>query len=73
MVGVGRVGGEEGGRSVERRFLGLWKNHLEERLLDQVQAQVPFTAPVWGNSRSTPQGMISDAQPLVKPSFWETK
>ena len=42
------------------------KNHLEERLLDQAQARASYTPPFGGHSRSIPQGMTCDAQPLVK-------
>ena len=41
-------------------------------LLDQVQAQAPCRSPFGGHLRSIPQGMVSDDQPLVKSSFWET-
>ena len=44
-------------------------NHLEERLLDQAQARASYTPPFWGHSRSIPQGMIFDVQPLVKSIF----
>ena len=46
----------------------LW-NHLEERLLDQAQAWASYTPLFWGHSRSIPQGMILDVQPLVKSLF----
>ena len=52
--------------------MGLWMqqppslNHLEERLLDQAQARVLYTSLFGGHSRSIPQGMILDVQPLVK-------
>ena len=44
------------------------KNHLEEKLLDQAQAQTPYPPPplLGGHLRSIPQGMILDVQPLVK-------
>ena len=42
------------------------KNHPEERLLDQAQARVSYTPLFGGHSRSIPQGMIFDVQPLVK-------
>ena len=45
------------------------ENHLEERLLDQAQAQASYTPPFGGHSRSIPQGMIFDVQPLVKSLF----
>ena len=45
------------------------KNHLEERLLDQAQARASYTPLFWGHSRSIPQGMILDVQPLVKSLF----
>ena len=44
-------------------------NHLEERLLDQAQARAAYTPLFWGHSRSIPQGMILDVQPLVKSLF----
>ena len=46
-------------------------NHLEERLLDQAQARMSYTPPppFGGHSRSIPQGMILDVQPLVKSLF----
>ena len=47
-------------------FMG---NHLEERLLDQAQARASYTPLFWGHSRSIPQGMILDVQPLVKSLF----
>ena len=47
----------------------LGKNHLEERLLDQAQARASYTPLFWGHSRSIPQGMILDVQPLVKSLF----
>ena len=39
-----------------------WTNHLEEKLLDQVQAQTPYTPPhtFGGHSHSIPQDMILD-------------
>ena len=46
-----------------------YKNHLEERLLDQAQARASYTPLFWGHSRSIPQGMILDVQPLVKSLF----
>ena len=33
----------------------------------------PQPAPFWGHLCSIPQWVISDVQPLVKSSFWETK
>ena len=45
------------------------KIHLEERLLDQAQARASYTPLFWGHSRSIPQGMILDVQPLVKSLF----
>ena len=45
------------------------QNHLEERLLDQAQARAAYTPLFWGHSRSIPQGMILDLQPLVKSLF----
>ena len=47
----------------------LRQNHLEERLLDQAQARASYTPLYWGHSRSIPQGMIFDVQPLVKSLF----
>ena len=47
----------------------LTENHLEERLLDQAQARAAYTPLFWGHSRSIPQGMILDVQPLVKSLF----
>ena len=47
----------------------ILQNHLEERLLDQAQARASYTPFFWGHSRSIPQGMILDAQPLVKSLF----
>ena len=44
-------------------------NHLEERLLDQAQARASYTPLFGGHSRSIPQGMILDVQPLVKSLF----
>ena len=44
-------------------------NHLEERLLDQAQARASCSPLFWGHSRSIPQGMILDVQPLVKSLF----
>ena len=44
-------------------------NHLEERLLDQARAWASYTPLFWGHSRSIPQGMILDVQPLVKSLF----
>ena len=44
-------------------------NHLEERLLDQAQARASCTPLFWGHSRSIPQGMILDVQPLIKSLF----
>ena len=35
----------------------VFGNHLEERLLDQAQAQTPYTPPIGGRSRSIPPGM----------------
>ena len=47
----------------------MLQNHLEERLLDQAQARASYTPLFWGHSRSIPQGMIFDVQPLVKSFF----
>ena len=44
-------------------------SHLEERLLDQAQARASYTPLFWGHSRSIPQGMVLDVQPLVKSLF----
>ena len=52
---------------VDSQILG--QNHLEERLLDQAQARAAYTPLFWGHSRSIPQGMILDVQPLVKSLF----
>ena len=46
-----------------------FRNHLEERLLDQAQARATYTPLFWGHPRSIPQGMILDVQPLVKSLF----
>ena len=51
----------------------LCGNHLEERLLDQAQARALYTPIFGGRSRSIPQGMILDVQPLVKSLFCPTK
>ena len=47
----------------------MGRNHLKERLLDQAQARASYTPLFWGHSRSIPQGMILDVQPLVKSLF----
>ena len=39
---------------------GKKRNHLEERLLDQVQARASYTPLFWGRSRSIPQCMVSN-------------
>ena len=44
-------------------------NHLEERLLAQARARASYTPLFGGHSRSIPQGMIFDVQPLVKSLF----
>ena len=44
-------------------------NHLEERLLDQAQARASYTPLFWGHSRSIPQGVIFNVQPLPKSFF----
>ena len=71
-------GGGEGGRGFWTQNLVYQKwpdqifpivNHLEERLLDQAQARASYTPLFWGHSRSIPQGMILDVQPLVKSLF----
>ena len=54
------------GQSIKKISFG---NHLEERLLDQAQARAAYTPLFWGHSRSIPQGMILDVQPLVKSLF----
>ena len=41
------------------------ENHLE----DQAQVRTPYTPLFWGHSRTIPQGMVPDVQPLVKSSF----
>ena len=46
--------------SMSVHFAVLYTNHLEERLLDQAQAQAPYNSPFWGHSYSIPQGMVSD-------------
>ena len=51
----------------------MWTNHLKERLLDQVQVHAPYNPLFWGRSRSIPQGMIFDVQPLVKSLFCPIK
>ena len=49
-------------------------NHLEDRLLDQAQAQTPYTPPLFGgHSHSIPQGMILDVQPSAKSFFCPIK
>ena len=48
-------------------------NQLEERLLDQAQAQTPYIPLLGGHLRSIPQGMILDVQPLVESLFCPTK
>ena len=55
--------------SRRRDRINLVPNHLEERLLDQAQARASYTPLFWGHSRSIPQGMILDVQPLVKSLF----
>ena len=55
--------------SAPPRSVFIYKNHLEERLLDQAQARASYTPLFWGHSRSIPQGMILDVQPLVKSLF----
>ena len=48
------------------------KKHLEERLLDQAQVRASYVVypPLFGgHSRSIPQGMMFDLQPLVKSFF----
>ena len=46
-------------------------NHKSPRrgLLDQAQVRTPYTPLFWGHSRTIPQGMVPDVQPLVKSSF----
>ena len=44
-------------------------NHLDERLLDQVHARASCIPLLGGHSRSIPQGMIIDVQPLVNNEF----
>ena len=53
----------------QETFAAFSVNHLEERLLDQAQARASYTPLFWGRSRSIPQGMIFDVQPLVKSFF----
>ena len=58
------------GRKAPRKKISpAMQNHLEERLLDQAQARASYTPLFWGHSRSIPQGMILDVQPLVKSLF----
>ena len=52
----------------EERFSVV--NHFEERFLDQAQARASYTPLFGGHSRSIPQGMILDVQPLVKSLFY---
>ena len=47
----------------------LQPNHLEERLSDQAPARASYTPLFWGHSRSIPQGMTFDVQPLVNSLF----
>ena len=56
-------------QSYRGNFKKIKANHLEERLLDQAQARASYTPLFWGHSRSIPQGMILDVQPLVKSLF----
>ena len=56
-------------RVLQFQLQHLRENHLEERLLDQAQARASYTPLFWGHSRSIPQGMILDVQPLVKSLF----
>ena len=66
LAAPSRGGGLEKGL---QRPLTPPKNHLEERLLDQAQARASYTPLFWGHSRSIPQGMILDDQPLVQSLF----
>ena len=70
-AGGGRVGGYEGKKKFQwaSHFWLSIQNHLEERLLDQAQARAAYTPLFWGHSRSIPQAMILDVQPLVKSLF----
>ena len=63
-IGVGAADG-----SADAGPSGAEQNHLEERLLDQAQVRASYTPLFWGHSRSIPQGMILDVQPLVKSLF----
>ena len=67
--GSNYMGQELAGMRPFRCFLFRCLNHLEERLLDQAQARASYTPLFWGHSRSIPQGMILDVQPLVKSLF----
>ena len=51
-------------------------NHFKERLLNQAQAQAPYSPPpppLGGHLHGIPQCMLSDVQPFVKSLFWETR
>ena len=65
----GAVGGTQKATGSEITVSDRLRNHLEERLLDQAQARASYTPLFWGHSRSIPQGMILDVQPLVKSLF----
>ena len=49
------------------------RNHFDERLLDQAQARASYIPLFGSHSRSIPQGMILDVQPLVKSLFCTMK
>ena len=59
------------------RCVCIWtwvlKNHLEERLLDQVQGCGSYIPLFGGHLRSIPQGMILQVQPLVRSLFCPIK
>ena len=57
-----------GGRGVGDRQL-INTKITSKRGLDQAQARASYTPLFWGHSRSIPQGMILDVQPLVKSLF----
>ena len=69
----GRIVGDRGSASLSSKQKSTQsvqnRNHLKEKLLDQAQARAAYTPLFWGHSRSIPQGMILDIQPLVKSLF----